>query len=81
MFKKVYCPECGSSQSSEIIYGLTDLTGFEEELSSETIYYGGKIIREDGPHWLCRECKTAWCKDSDRLFHLDEFSEFVEIEK
>lgn len=73
------CPSCGGWDVAEILYGPMDEKGYADELARKRVFFGGMIVREAGPHWLCNECRTAWCKQEDDLFHLDEFGEFVRI--
>jgi hypothetical protein len=77
--KTIYCPFCGTHVVAEILYGDIDLSDYKDELDQKLVFYGGKMVREYGPHWLCNECKKAWCKDSDEYYMLDEFGEFILI--
>ena len=74
---KVNCPSCNSDDVAEILYGPVDRASYQEELESRHVYIEGGMIREEGPHWLCNECKTAWCRKSDDLYYLDELGDFI----
>ncbi len=74
-----YCPKCSSNHFADILYGDIDPQDYRGEIEKNRVYIGGLIVREHGPHFLCNQCKTAWCKDSDDLYYLDEFGEFNEI--
>ena len=71
-----YCPACNGSKIADVLYGPHVAEDNTLEIDSEQVVWGGKIIRENGPHWLCLECKTAWCKNNDDIYHMDEFGEF-----
>ena len=73
-----YCPKCGSDDFADILYGDIDQKEYISELKVKGVFIGGLIVREHGPHFLCNQCGTAWCKDSDDLYILDEFGEFIE---
>lgn len=72
-----FCPACSGSQIADVLYGPHVQKDNASELEVGLVVWGGKIIRENGPHWLCVECKTAWCKNNDDRYHMDEFGEFT----
>ena len=69
------CPNCGSENVAEIIYGKvgnieTDPTTgksvlkysprVEEKLNSGKYILGGCIYGEDFPVWMCKDCNTKF---------------------
>ena len=74
--RRKHCPSCGATDVAEILYGVIDRKDYENEFDNDRVYFGGTIVREEGPHWLCNECKTAWCKTNDDMYILDELGEF-----
>ena len=76
-YKTQHCPGCGSTDVAEILYGIIDRKAYQAEFDTKKVYDGGSIVREEGPHWLCNECKTAWCKTNDDVYQLDEHGEFL----
>ncbi|HHS13496.1 MAG TPA: hypothetical protein ENN03_06970 [bacterium] len=75
--KQRYCPTCSSDRIAEILYGPLEAKASKDEMEQGGVVYGGAIVREEGPHWMCRECKTAWCRRNLRLYVRDEFGEFI----
>ena len=55
----------------------SDPKGLPEVKPPHMMDKGGIIIRKNGPHWLCNDCKTAWCKTRKELYLLDEFNEII----
>ena len=62
------CPECGSVQIAEILYGEP---AYSEELMLEIktgrIILGGCCITPDNPKWQCVDCKTGIYKKKSLL--------------
>lgn len=48
------CPRCGSSDVSEVIYGLPG----HPVPAGKTI--GGCLVGPDGADWICGACKHEW---------------------
>jgi hypothetical protein len=53
------CPECGSENVAEIIFGYPG-----EELIGQSergeIVLGGCCVTEDDPEWHCNDCDISW---------------------
>jgi len=71
------CPSCASTDVADILYGPLEEKDYEEEVRQKRVFFGGKIIREEGPHLLCNECRKAWCRTNEDLYYLDELGEFT----
>lgn len=53
------CPNCGSTDTVPIIYGLPAEEAFEEEREGKVVL-GGCIIFENSPKWHCKSCGYEW---------------------
>ncbi len=63
--KRPKCPQCGSSNVAEILWGMPVLTEeLERELNEGRIVLGGCCVDVDDPDWHCNDCE---CEFGDRL--------------
>ena len=55
------CPQCGSAQTAEIMYGYPGNMDAALKAAKEgLISIGGCVIEEDSPKWRCRACHHGW---------------------
>ena len=54
----VKCPNCGSTNIAEILWGLPAFTEkLKERLDEGKVVLGGCCISDDDPKYECNECK------------------------
>lgn len=55
--RTVRCPNCASTNTAKILYGMPDLTDeLEEKLEAGKVCLGGCDVFEDSPIRHCNEC-------------------------
>lgn len=55
---KPTCPNCNSTNTCNIMYGLPDFTPeLEQKLAAGEVLLGGCVIEEDSPNRHCNECE------------------------
>lgn len=55
------CPQCGSTETTEIMYGYpSNMDAALKAAREGLISLGGCVIEEDSPRWRCRECGHGW---------------------
>ena len=55
---KVRCPECNSTDTTRIVYGLLEPSKqLEEDLKNNKIHTGGCVISNDDPNRHCNNCE------------------------
>ncbi|NLX69928.1 MAG: hypothetical protein GX024_03355 [Clostridiales bacterium] len=62
----VKCPECGSSNCVEIVYGLPTYELFMRA-EAEEVKLGGCLITKDSPNYFCKSCEHKW-KEGKSIF-------------
>lgn len=55
----VTCPNCGSSNIVEIIYGMPTREAFLEEKAGK-IKLGGCVVQPHSPDKFCKDCEFEW---------------------
>jgi hypothetical protein len=55
------CPNCGSKNVVDIIYGLPTYETFLEAEAGK-FHLGGCIVTGNDPQWHCNECGNEWGK-------------------
>lgn len=55
---RITCPNCSSSNTCRILYGLADYTPkLESDLAKGSVYLGGCEVTDDDPNRHCNECE------------------------
>lgn len=57
---KKRCPNCGSTDYAEIIYGMHISPGMDDALEKGRITMGGCCIGPDAPRWECNKCSEGF---------------------
>lgn len=60
---RVQCPNCGSSETARIEYGLIKVEPggqFDRDLETGRVVLGGCMISGDDPDRYCRSCGHSW---------------------
>lgn len=60
------CPHCGSSDVSEYLYGLVELSDIMElEKQGKNVIPAGCVIEEDSPDFKCNGCDKDYIVQAD----------------
>jgi hypothetical protein len=66
------CPSCGSTRTSEILYGLPDFSpALKRNLKEGRYVLGGCMVAHGDPKWHCRACRHRWGGRTASLGTLD----------
>lgn len=76
---KVRCPECSSTNTVRIVYGLPDeKSKYEEDIKNGKIFWAGEAgccIPRDDPNRHCNDCEI----DFDTLAHKQKKNSYLQF--
>ncbi len=66
---KISCPNCNSSNTCRIIYGMPDYTDkLEHDLETGKVHLGGCVITDIAPDRHCNECEIDFEKKAPNIY-------------
>lgn len=66
---KIPCPNCASSSTCRIMYGMPDYTPeLEQKLEAGKVHLGGCIIEVDSPNRHCNECELDFDTHAPNIY-------------
>ena len=66
---KVRCPECSSTNTARIVYGLLEPNDqLEEDIKNNKVHPGGCVISFDDPNRHCNNCEFEFDTPASKRF-------------